>query len=1302
MESNKVTAKYAVTKENIIPWVSMPTGATVNTQVNIELTNNSDESLTATEWSVPEGVTYSTRTNTDAVLTSSTTGTKVITIKCKGAESGNSFTKTCTITFVGNPLTGVNLSVPYNPIVGMGDGQRRVEATMTPTFDGTPGEELMDTVWTFDSNVYKRLSADNNTSLVLEVIDKGAQTATSSAIKASVTGKSSGVTHWMQVPVTIRRAVRDSYYTLNAANRNLLAGRYTTASLVWNGTAHDDTLSTTWTAGTGDSFTSRTSTQAQLNALSPGLNKTMTAVVRGSSTGNSFTKTLTYNVYAPLTGASLSAGLGTVTIGGSSGADTVTLTAATTPVHTAATTEARSYSWSYNAQLWDVVGATNGNTLTLRAKDGGAATPESGTISVRVTGGLSQASFTKSVTVAIKRVPYDPETHDANRTDGDNSGTLNIAGTEEEAGLYRALGAMGGALPDGITAANVRPVSVPSADVITDRHLFENGDAEIKESIERYYREAYGQHFDAALVKVANTVYRPHAEGEGVFAKIWSVLVSTVQRLLNITETKDAYLPLKASFTIASADIPQEARAAIELASDAELTGVFLRNVELFAVVKSGDAGTLPGSDHGAARSLYDVSGASTDRYAKVTRAGDGTYRVSTTIMLFNQAGGVKSGAGKPYVTTVEPLSNGSPQRAADNYYLIQDGRADDSYSLCLAFAVKTKYKVSLDVTKAELAFYEEGSASNDVLALRAAVLPETAPDKRLSWSSSNSEAAAVNGNGVVTPHKAGTAVITVTAADGGAAASCDVTVRQKVTALGEPKFIIGSTNLGLIAGANDAAVIGVPVYPSSADNGELAWESTDENVIKVDQEGHVTAVGSGTATVVVRTTDGSGHFREITFTVFQPVTAIDLTTASGDRLVLVGGTKQITANILPDTATSRDVRWSIDGASRGCAVDQNGFFTASYDVGEVNVLCEALDGSKVKGNIALTVVRPKAVSINFVPAAVSLDNGLSLDLYANLNAEPKGALKPAASALNWSSSDPDAVSVNAEGVVTALKGDAAAVITAAGMADGAALSADCTVSTVATESYIKLHTMLAARPSEKGGSGPANEEKMTLAVYTAATHALLLETAASADETGLALYTLSSVQLDELNGKNVKLWIKGERYLAVLLERTVAVQGGVWEVSMDDAAVVGDTNGDNKCNGTDFLKVKSSMGTNKGDAGYNYLADLNNDGKVNALDFLKVKASMGGRGVDRPQSASSEMLAAAAREGALGAALGLDAESAAGTEALSAGSPKAARASSEAGSSETGTAGGGCRAGGASAALAALLPLMAAKRKKK
>jgi len=81
---------------------------------------------------------------------------------------------------------------------------------------------------------------------------------------------------------------------------------------------------------------------------------------------------------------------------------------------------------------------------------------------------------------------------------------------------------------------------------------------------------------------------------------------------------------------------------------------------------------------------------------------------------------------------------------------------------------------VSLNKTSASLVF----SGTED---LTATITPSNATNQNITWSSSNTAVATVSAAGVVTAIKVGTANITVTTADGGKTASCNITVNPKV-----------------------------------------------------------------------------------------------------------------------------------------------------------------------------------------------------------------------------------------------------------------------------------------------------------------------------------------------------------------------------------------------------------------------------------------------------------------------------------------------------------------------------------------
>ena len=134
---------------------------------------------------------------------------------------------------------------------------------------------------------------------------------------------------------------------------------------------------------------------------------------------------------------------------------------------------------------------------------------------------------------------------------------------------------------------------------------------------------------------------------------------------------------------------------------------------------------------------------------------------------------------------------------------------------------------------------------------LTATVEPETATDKTVTWESNNPDVAAVDQRGNVKAVASGTATINVTANDGsGQKASCTVTVTQPVTGV-----TLDSTELSLYTG--ESKTLTATVAPDNATNKAVTWESSNTEVATVDNNGKVTAVSAGTATITVTTTDG-------------------------------------------------------------------------------------------------------------------------------------------------------------------------------------------------------------------------------------------------------------------------------------------------------------------------------------------------------------------------------------------------------------------------------------------------------------
>ena len=227
---------------------------------------------------------------------------------------------------------------------------------------------------------------------------------------------------------------------------------------------------------------------------------------------------------------------------------------------------------------------------------------------------------------------------------------------------------------------------------------------------------------------------------------------------------------------------------------------------------------------------------------------------------------------------------------------------------------------------------------------LTATVLPADATNKTVTWASSDPAVATVE-NGVVTAVGKGTATITVTTADGGYTATCEVTVKLPVSAV-----TLNETSTALVV--DDTKQLNATVEPANADDSTVTWKSGNTNVATVDQTGKVTAVGVGTTTITA-TAGGKSATCTVTVTAKPvPIEAIALSNAA----VSVGRTIQLEPVFTPADTTQRDVIWT--SSDRTIAtVDENGRVRGLAE-GKVTITVTSVKDASITASCTVTVTR--------------------------------------------------------------------------------------------------------------------------------------------------------------------------------------------------------------------------------------------------------------------------------------------------------------------------------------------------------
>lgn len=206
---------------------------------------------------------------------------------------------------------------------------------------------------------------------------------------------------------------------------------------------------------------------------------------------------------------------------------------------------------------------------------------------------------------------------------------------------------------------------------------------------------------------------------------------------------------------------------------------------------------------------------------------------------------------------------------------------------------------------------------------LAAVLTPTNALNQAVTWSSSKPSVVAVDSLGKITAISKGTAVVTVTTKDLNMAASCVITVNDLVV---HPLSVsLNKTTDNLLVGATD--ILTVAINPLNSTNKDVTWTSSDPSIVSVDNEGKITMISEGSATITVATVDGKMSATCIVTgsSIIVP-TQVKLNKTS-DTL-MVGDVCNLTAAITPSNSINQEVKWSSSNASIA-SVDSIGKVTA-------------------------------------------------------------------------------------------------------------------------------------------------------------------------------------------------------------------------------------------------------------------------------------------------------------------------------------------------------------------------------------
>lgn len=297
---------------------------------------------------------------------------------------------------------------------------------------------------------------------------------------------------------------------------------------------------------------------------------------------------------------------------------------------------------------------------------------------------------------------------------------------------------------------------------------------------------------------------------------------------------------------------------------------------------------------------------------------------------------------------------------------------------------------------------------------LTATVSPTDATEKRVNWSSSDASVVSVDGNGMLTAVKVGSATITVSTVDGGKTANCRVTVEAKVIPV--TGVSLNAETLEVVEG--DVIPLQATVSPEDASEKAVVWSASDMSLVSLESDG-LTAIGSGNVTITVTTKDG-GKTASCEVTIKPKVIHLERLEISNESLTIrANWSEPIWVSFYPANAEDQTVTWISTDESvawpRPRPNQPEVCDVQAVNPGEADIIAISNDGGKTAHcKVTVTPIPLKRVSLQMSSMLVYVGQEIQWDVYFD---PPEATNKK----VTWKVADPSIASVDQNGVIKGL-----------------------------------------------------------------------------------------------------------------------------------------------------------------------------------------------------------------------------------------------------------------------------------------
>ena len=226
-----------------------------------------------------------------------------------------------------------------------------------------------------------------------------------------------------------------------------------------------------------------------------------------------------------------------------------------------------------------------------------------------------------------------------------------------------------------------------------------------------------------------------------------------------------------------------------------------------------------------------------------------------------------------------------------------------------------------------------------------ATITPQNATNKDIEWESTNKNVAIVK-NGIISAIAEGTTEVIAKTIDGNISSKCRVEVKPIMV----EAISLNLTNL--VLEENEKEQLKATITPQNATNKELMWESSNPSIVKVDQNGLITALAIGEAQITASTK--KDNHQAICTVKVNPISVKNIELNSTRKSVLIDESFQLYSTIYPQNAANQKVYWKSSN-EEVATVDEQGN-VKTHKKGYTIITVSSMENNNISAECYITV----------------------------------------------------------------------------------------------------------------------------------------------------------------------------------------------------------------------------------------------------------------------------------------------------------------------------------------------------------